>query len=97
MWTRSFQLLRIILDMILRGDSICTAELRRPAGLASYLSFVTKFFVIHQNMVPAHWEKHSLAKAHIAKLYKLTESEVSELTRSTVDETVLAILEGQGS
>jgi len=33
--------------------------------------------------------KHLLAKAHIAKLNKLTESEVSGLTRTTVYETAL--------
>jgi len=38
-----------------------------------------------------------LAKGHIVKLNKLTESEVSELTKSTVDETALAILMNQGS
>ena len=36
--------------------------------------------------------KHLLAKAHIAKWNKLTESEVTGLTSSTVDETALAIL-----
>ena len=41
--------------------------------------------------------KHLLAKAHIAKLNKLTESEVTELISSTVDETALAILKRQGS
>jgi len=41
--------------------------------------------------------KHLLAKAHIAKLNELTESEVTELTSSTVDETPLAILNRQGS
>jgi hypothetical protein len=41
--------------------------------------------------------KHLLAKAHIAKLNKFTESEVTELTSSTVDETALAILKRQGS
>ena len=41
--------------------------------------------------------KHLLAKAHIAKLNQLTESEVTELTSSTVDETALAILKRQGS
>jgi len=41
--------------------------------------------------------KHLLAKAHIAKLNELTESEVTELTSSTVDETPLAILKKQGS
>ena len=41
--------------------------------------------------------KHLLAKAHIAKLKKLTESEVTELTSSTVDETALAILQRPGS
>jgi hypothetical protein len=41
--------------------------------------------------------KHLLAKAHIAKLNEFTETEVTELTSSTVDETALAILEMQGS
>jgi len=41
--------------------------------------------------------KHLLAKAHIAKLNELTESEVTELTSSTVDEIALAILKRQGS
>jgi len=41
--------------------------------------------------------KHLLAEAHIAKLTKLTESEDTELTSSTVDETALAILKRQGS
>jgi len=37
------------------------------------------------------------AKAHIAKLNQLTESEVTELTSSMVDETALAIMKRQGS
>jgi len=41
--------------------------------------------------------KHLLAKAHIAKLNELTESEVTELTSSTVDGIALAILKRQGS
>jgi len=41
--------------------------------------------------------KHLLAKAHIAKLNELTESEVTELTSSTVDEPALAILKRQGN
>jgi len=41
--------------------------------------------------------KHLLAKAQIAKLNELTESEVTQLTSSTVDETALAILRRQGS
>jgi hypothetical protein len=41
--------------------------------------------------------KHLLAKAHIAKLNELTESEVTKLTSSTVDEPALAILKRQGS
>jgi len=40
--------------------------------------------------------QHLLAKAHIAKLNQLTESDVTELTRSTVNETALAILKRQG-
>jgi len=41
--------------------------------------------------------KHLLAKLHIANLNKLTESEVSELTSTTVDETAFAILKRQRS
>jgi hypothetical protein len=41
--------------------------------------------------------KHLLAKAHIAKLTDLTESEVTELTCLMVDETALGILMRQGS
>jgi len=41
--------------------------------------------------------KHSLAKAHIAKSNYSTESEVTELTSSTVQKTALAILKRQGS
>jgi len=41
--------------------------------------------------------KHLLAKAHIAKLNELTESEVTELTSPTVDEAALTILKRQGS
>jgi len=41
--------------------------------------------------------KHLLAKAHIAMLTELTESEVTELSSLTVDETALAILKRQGS
>jgi hypothetical protein len=40
---------------------------------------------------------HLLAKAHITKLNKLTETEVTELTSTMVDETALAILKRQGS
>ena len=48
-------MLGMILDICRRGDSIYTAELRGPAALASYVSFVIKFFTIHQNMGPAQW------------------------------------------
>jgi len=41
--------------------------------------------------------KHLVGNAHIAKLNELTESEVTELTSSAVDETALAILKRQGS
>jgi len=41
--------------------------------------------------------KHLLAKAHIAKLNELTNSNITELTSSTVDETALTILMTQGS
>jgi len=46
---------------------------------------------------PISMGKHLLAKAHIANLNELTESEVTELTSWTVDETALAILKRQGS
>jgi len=42
-----------ILDIRLRGESIDTGAGRRPVALVSYLSFVIKFFAIHQNMGPA--------------------------------------------
>ena len=41
--------------------------------------------------------KHLLAKAHIAKLNELTESEGTELTCSTLDESASAILKRPGS
>jgi hypothetical protein len=41
--------------------------------------------------------KHLLAKAHIPNLNKLTVSEVTELTSSTVDKTAFTILKRQGS
>jgi len=41
--------------------------------------------------------QHLLAKVHIAKLYELTESEVTEFTSSMVDETAFAVLHRQGS
>ena len=62
MKARSGLLFAIILDMCRHGDSIYTAEFKRPAALASYVSFVIKFFAIHQNMGPAQsgntcWQK----------------------------------------
>jgi len=50
---RSGLLLGIILDMRRHGDSIQNVELKQPAALASYVSFVSKFFAIHQNTGPA--------------------------------------------
>ena len=41
--------------------------------------------------------KHLLLEAHIANVNELTQSEVTEVTSSTVDETDLAILKRQGS
>jgi len=41
--------------------------------------------------------KHLLANAHMAKLNRLTVTEVIELTSSTVDDTALAILKRQES
>jgi len=62
MKARSGLLLGMILDMRRRGDSIYTAELKRPGALASYVSFVIKFFAIHQNMGPAQWGHTCLQK-----------------------------------
>jgi hypothetical protein len=62
MKARSGQLLEIILDMRRRGDSIYTAELKRPAALASYVSFDSQFFAIHHNMGPAQWGNNCLQK-----------------------------------
>jgi len=41
--------------------------------------------------------KHLLAKARIVKLNKVTQSEVTESTSSTVDETALRMQKRQGS
>ena len=38
-----------------------------------------------------------LPKSHITELYELTESEVTQLTCSMVDETAVSILTRQGS
>jgi len=38
-----------------------------------------------------------LAEAHLAKLYELTESDIFELTSTTIDETALVILKTPGS
>jgi len=42
-------------------------------------------------------EKHLLTKAHIAKLTKLTESEITEFSSLKADEIALAILKRQES
>jgi hypothetical protein len=54
--------LGIIPDMRRPGDSIYTTELKQLVDLASDVSFVIKFFAIHQNMGPAQlgntcWQK----------------------------------------
>jgi len=53
MKARSGLLLGMIVDMRSRGDSTYTAELKRPAALASYVLFVIKILAIHKNMGPA--------------------------------------------
>jgi len=63
----------------------------------------TTSFVFHQvlrhpsELGTSSMRNHLLAKAHIAKLNESSESEVTELTSSTVDETALAIMKRQGS
>jgi len=62
MKARSGLLLGIILDMRHHGNSIYTAELKRPAARTSYVLFVIKFFAIPQNMGPAQWGNICLQK-----------------------------------
>jgi len=97
MWVRNVLLRGVILDKHLHGASICTAGLRTLAALPSYVSFVIKFFAIHQKMGPAPWRITCRQKLKIAKLNKVTEVEVSVLTSTTVDATGLAILKKPGS
>jgi len=59
---RSELLLGIILDIGLHGISIYTAELRRPAAMASHGLCVIMFFAIYQNMGPAQWGNTCLQK-----------------------------------
>jgi len=56
-------------------------------------------WVLHHSSEPgtSSMGKHLLAKVHIAKLNKLTELEVTELTSSTVNDTASAILKRKGS
>jgi len=62
MLTQNFRLIAKILDIRLRGNFTCTAELRGPAAMESYVLFVTKFFAIHCNMGQAQWGNISLHK-----------------------------------
>jgi len=88
-------MLGIIQDMRLHGDSIYTAELRRP-GSPRMICIVRHQVLCHPSEHETSWMgKHLLEKAHIAKLNELTESEVTELTSSTVDGTALAVLKRQ--
>jgi hypothetical protein len=72
-------------------------------GMEENGSPVIKCIVCHQVLChpsehgTSSMGKHLLAKALITKLNELTESEVTQLTCSTVDETALAILKRQGS
>jgi len=81
----------------LSGDSIYTAELRRPAALASYVLFVIQLLRHPSEHGTGSMGRHLLANAKISMLNKFTESEVTELTSSMVDDTALAILNRQGS
>jgi hypothetical protein len=97
MYTHRGLLHELLLDMRLHGDSIYSAEVRALAALASCVSCVIRFSAIHQNLGSSSLGKHLLAKANIAKLNELTQSEVRGLTSSTVDEIALAILTMQRS
>jgi len=56
LWMRAWSILLIVIIVYMRlgGDSIATPEWWRPADLASYVSFVIKYFPIYQTMGPAH-------------------------------------------
>jgi len=97
MCARSILLLGIILDMRLCGVSICTVEVRRPAALALYVSFVITVFHRSSQHGTSTIDMHMLAKSHNAKWNELTEWEVSELKITTIDETALAMQKRQGS
>ena len=62
-------------------------------GIPGIICIFCNQVLLHQSEhVTRSMRKHLLAKAHIAKLNELTESEDTELTSSTVDESALAIL-----
>ena len=66
-------------------------------GSHGIICFVCHRVLRHPSEHGTSWMgKHLLAQAHIAKLNKLTVSEVTELTSSTVGETALAILKRHG-
>jgi len=50
MYARNVLLLGIILDIRLHAGCICTAELSWTAAVELYVSFLIKFFAIHQNL-----------------------------------------------
>jgi len=73
----------------------CSIEHTTSAGIVCN---VCHQFLRHRSHHGTWWiGKHLLAKAHIAKLNKLTESAVSESTSTTFDETAFAIMKWQGS
>jgi len=53
MYARNVLLLGVILEIRLHNNFISTKELRRLAAPESYVSFLIKFFAIHQNIGPA--------------------------------------------
>jgi len=75
---------------------LCGIE--EPGSPASFICIISHQVLRHPSEHgTSSMGKHLQVKAHIAKLNKLTVSEVTKLTSSTVDETALAIIKMQGS
>jgi len=96
MWAPNILLLGKIVAMCLHGGSISTPELWWTATLAK--KCIIGHSVIHHSSEhgTCSMGKHLLAKSYIVKLNELTESEVTELTSSKINETALALLKRQG-
>jgi len=97
MWAQIVQFLWIILDMRLDWHFYLHSGIEET-GSPGIICIVCHSVLHHPaGHGTSTLRKHLLAKVHIAMWNKLTKSEVTELTSSTVDETALAILKRPGS